>query len=235
VKEELQKIREILDFIEKGTEENQMSELFRETFDLFELPEIMKDIVDHLQPQLLPYEAAIYWNMFRHSILENGSEYVRTSVRGMTKNIITSSSGQSDGLSYSSVQTALAGLEKKGVIQKIGDTNREGTPYKVFLPEEIEICQKQMREKQISELPTVNVSKDLDYYNVQENRLKIFERDSYKCHYCGKQLTRFSGTLDHIQPVSQGGDNSYDNLITACLHCNSRRGAKPVMEIIIDK
>jgi 5-methylcytosine-specific restriction endonuclease McrA len=63
----------------------------------------------------------------------------------------------------------------------------------------------------------------------------VFERDEYKCRYCGKQLTRFTATLDHIQPVSKDGDNSYDNLVTACLHDNSQRGSRPVMEIIIEK
>ncbi|MDE2118063.1 MAG: HNH endonuclease, partial [Betaproteobacteria bacterium] len=68
--------------------------------------------------------------------------------------------------------------------------------------------------------------------NVSENRYKVFERDGYKCHYCGKQLTRFSATLDHIQPVSKGGDNSFENLVTACLHCNAERGNKPVMDFV---
>ncbi len=52
--------------------------------------------------------------------------------------------------------------------------------------------------------------KDLDYYNVRENRIKVFERDDYKCRYCGKQLTRFTATLDHAKPLSEGGDNSFD-------------------------
>jgi 5-methylcytosine-specific restriction endonuclease McrA len=84
-------------------------------------------------------------------------------------------------------------------------------------------------------LPEIDPAKELDFYNIKENRLKVFERDSYKCHYCGKQLTRFSATLDHIQPVREGGDNSYDNLITACLHCNSQRGSRAVMDVIIRK
>ena len=73
---------------------------------------------------------------------------------------------------------------------------------------------------------------EVDYYNIADNRLKIFERDEFKCKYCGKQLTRFSATLDHIQPISKGGTNSIDNLITACLQCNSSRGNRPVMEAL---
>ena len=88
-----------------------------------------------------------------------------------------------------------------------------------------------MKEIVIEELPQVDPKKEADYYNVKENRLKIFERDKYLCQI-QKQLTRFSATLNHIQPVSESGDNSYDNLVTACLHCNSKRGAKPISDTI---
>jgi hypothetical protein len=37
-------------------------------FSAMELPLIMQEIVDDLQPLLTPYEAAIYWYLFRHSI-----------------------------------------------------------------------------------------------------------------------------------------------------------------------
>lgn len=234
MKNEIEKIRELLTQIE-AQEEKEVERSFKQSFELFELPEIVASIIDYLQPLLYPYESAIYWYMFRHSILKNGDVYVRVSVRGLGKKVIKSSSGQSSSLSYKSVQEALTGLERRGVIAKAGDTNREGTLYRIHLPEEIKICQDKMSMLQKERLPQIDPKKELDFYNVKENRLKIFERDSYKCHYCGKQLTRFSATLDHIQPVSKGGDNSFDNLITACLRCNSERGSKPVMDAILKK
>lgn len=90
-----------------------------------------------------------------------------------------------------------------------------------------------MQEKAIVIPIEIDEKKEKDFYNVKENRYKIFERDGYKCHYCSKVLTKYSATLDHILPVSKGGDNAYDNLITACLHCNSQRTNKDVMEAII--
>ncbi|NQT96259.1 MAG: HNH endonuclease [Candidatus Marinimicrobia bacterium] len=235
MKEEINKIKELLDKIEKS-QDTEMEKSFKQSFELFELPEIVSSIIDYLQPLLLPYESAIYWYLFRHSIINNGDNHIRVSNRGLGKprTVLTSSSGQSEGLSYGAVQKALSGLEEKGAIRKVGDTNREGTLFQIFLPDEIEICQQRMKEIQVEELPKIDPKKEADYYNIKENRYKIFERDGYKCHYCDKQLTRFSATLDHIQPVSECGDNSFDNLVTSCLHCNSKRGAKPVMEAIID-
>jgi hypothetical protein len=52
----IRKIRDLLDELEAGSP--QQAESFRESFQLFELPELVRDIVDYLQPALLPYEAA---------------------------------------------------------------------------------------------------------------------------------------------------------------------------------
>jgi len=186
-----------------------------------ELPDIMRDIIDLLFPHITPYHAAIYMYLFRHSVLSDGTQLVRASTRGMQEGVVKSASGKSTGLSQQSVRESLLELEKIGAIQKQGEPNREGTPYRVFLPEEIEICQR-AREK-LREVPTPVPVKDqdIDYYNIRENRLKIYERDNYKCQHCGKQLTRFTSTLDHVTPISKGGDNSFDNLVTSCLDCNS--------------
>src|SRR6266436_147781 len=79
-----------------------------------------------------------------------------------------------------------------------------------------------------------NIEAEVDFYNVRENRIKIYERDNYVCQHCGKQLTRFSATLDHLQPVSEGGRNNYNNLVTACRECNSRKSAKTIGDFIAD-
>ena len=231
---QIEKIRALLDEIEteKGSFDDQA---FTENFNFLELPDLICSVVDFLQPSLYPYEAAVYWYLFRQSILASGTQYTRASVRGMMQGVITSSSGQSNGLSYGAVQKALQGLEDKKAISKAGETKREGTLYKIHLPEEIPSCQELMKQDHKLEHIQIDPKKELDFYNVRENRIKVFERDDYKCHYCKKQLTRFTATLDHVQPVSEGGDNSYDNLVTACLHCNSQRGSRPVMDIIAEK
>jgi hypothetical protein len=231
MKDKIDQIRNILDQLEKSSIDSD-DQTFMQNFDALEIPDIITTIVDYLQPDLSTYEAAIYWFLFRHSVLENGQQYLRASVRGLMKGVVTSSSGQSKDMSYAAVQKSLQALEEKGAILKAGDTNREGTLYKVLLPEEITLCQERMKNAKVGKIEPIDTKKELDYYNVRENRLKVFERDGYKCHYCEKQLTRFTATLDHIQPVSKGGDNSFENLVTSCLLCNSRRGNRPVMDII---
>ncbi len=236
MKDSINKIRELLDGLESKAPSIEPS--FKESFQLFELPEIVSSIVDYLQPILQPYEAPVYWHMFRHSIVETGDVFVRVSVRGLQNTVIKSfraRESESTALAYKTVQDALAGLCDKGAIAPAGDTNREGTPYRVYLPEEIALCREAMSKAQKEELPRIDPKRELDFYNIKENRLKVFERDKYLCHYCQKQLTRFSATLDHIQPVSKGGDNSFDNLVTACLFHNSQRSAQPIMDYLTRK
>lgn len=59
-------------------------------------------------------------------------------------------------------------------------------------------------------------------------RKDIFTRDNYTCYYCGVR----GGVLevDHIHPVSKGGNNDYGNLATACLKCNRSKRDKTVEE-----
>lgn len=52
-------------------------------------------------------------------------------------------------------------------------------------------------------------------------RFEIFKRDQFKCQYCGKAAPDVVLHLDHINPVSKGGDNDILNLITSCIDCNS--------------
>ena len=233
MKQQLDDIRKLLDQIE-ATSVSAMVDSFERNFDALELPDIIGQIVDFLQPNLLPIEAAIYWHLFRHCVVAHGSQHVRASVRGLGSGVVKSNRGQSEKLVYGTIQEALKGLEEKGAIRKAGDTTREGTLYFVSLPEEIPLCLEQMKSAALkgNAPSSVDEKRELDFYNVAENRLKIFERDNYRCYKCGKLLTRFSATLDHIQPVSKGGDHSYENLVTACLHDNSRRGDSPIMDAL---
>lgn len=52
-------------------------------------------------------------------------------------------------------------------------------------------------------------------------RFEVFKRDQFKCQYCGKASPDVILHVDHINPVSKGGDNDILNLITSCRDCNS--------------
>jgi hypothetical protein len=194
---------------------------------------IIQEIVDDLQPLLSPYAASFYWYAFRHSIARDGNPLLRLSTRRLQNGVVKSN--RSDTISLQQVRETLAALEGLGAIRKEGEPNRDGTPYRVLIPDEIEACQKLRAERKLTEPKPEITATDIDYYNVRENRTKVYERDGYQCRYCEKQLTRFTATLDHVKPVSEGGENGYENLVTACLDCNSRKHKRPVGDFLVGR
>lgn len=55
-------------------------------------------------------------------------------------------------------------------------------------------------------------------------RIQVLMRDKYQCRYCGSLKGPFH--VDHVQPWSKGGTDTDDNLVTACIRCNLRKGSK---------
>jgi len=56
-------------------------------------------------------------------------------------------------------------------------------------------------------------------------RFDVFKRDGFCCAYCGSKPPTVVLEVDHITPVSAGGSNCLDNLITSCFDCNRGKGA----------
>jgi hypothetical protein len=48
----------------------------------------------------------------------------------------------------------------------------------------------------------------------------LFERDKYMCAYCGHVYPKHKLTRDHVHPVSKGGPDIWENVVTACTTCN---------------
>lgn len=60
-----------------------------------------------------------------------------------------------------------------------------------------------------------------------KKRFDILERDNFTCQTCGaKQSDDVLLEVDHIKPVSKGGTNDLDNLVTLCYKCNRGKGAR---------
>jgi 5-methylcytosine-specific restriction endonuclease McrA len=61
---------------------------------------------------------------------------------------------------------------------------------------------------------------------VRFTRLHVFSRDDFTCQYCVKEFSYGELTLDHIVPLSRGGQTSWENVVSACKKCNGRKGNK---------
>ncbi|MDJ0910746.1 MAG: HNH endonuclease, partial [Woeseiaceae bacterium] len=52
---------------------------------------------------------------------------------------------------------------------------------------------------------------------------RLFRRDDHMCLYCGDYLYDSELTRDHVVPVSRGGADTWENVVTACRECNHRK------------
>ena len=59
------------------------------------------------------------------------------------------------------------------------------------------------------------------------SRRGVLRRDDHRCAYCG----RTANTIDHVQPRSRGGRDSWDNLVACCLRCNNIKSDRTPAEM----
>lgn len=62
-------------------------------------------------------------------------------------------------------------------------------------------------------------------------RFNVFKRDSFQCVYCGNRPPSVLLEVDHIIPVSKGGLNKIENLVTSCINCNRGKSNKELSEV----
>jgi 5-methylcytosine-specific restriction endonuclease McrA len=65
-------------------------------------------------------------------------------------------------------------------------------------------------------------------------RDRIFERDGYRCVYCGECFEASELSVDHVQPRMRGGDHSGGNLVTACTACNTKKGQRSLRDFLAE-
>lgn len=80
-------------------------------------------------------------------------------------------------------------------------------------------------------LPSIvrlNVFVRVPFKRIMLNRKNLLRRDAFRCQYCGRGDLPL--TVDHMLPRSRGGEDSWENLITACHRCNTKKGNRTPAE-----
>ena len=54
----------------------------------------------------------------------------------------------------------------------------------------------------------------------------LFQRDGHLCMYCGESFAHQHLSRDHVTPVSQRGRDSWNNVVTACVRCNTHKAGR---------
>jgi len=200
--------------------------------DLQKTLDAFRDVVDLLLPLLRPYEAAFYIHLFRHSWADTGQPLVRITYRTLRTEVVKTNWRRAEfkfSLSPNSVRVALGALATLGAVRREEIARPAGGLYRVFLPREIEACRRRLEDAKLAGAAAG------DFYNIRANRRKVYERDKYTCRYCGTAVTPYTATLDHLVSIAVGGTNGIDNLVTACLSCNTRKGKKNLGDFLAEQ
>lgn len=65
-----------------------------------------------------------------------------------------------------------------------------------------------------------------DSYAPPLNNRTLFQRDDHLCMYCGQGFSHGELSRDHVTPLSQGGQNLWTNVVTACVRCNNHKAGR---------
>jgi 5-methylcytosine-specific restriction endonuclease McrA len=121
---------------------------------------------------------------------------------------------------------------------RLVERSRTGHLVEVLLPEEIRACSPRrdarpgrtrsryyaylssgspVGRKQAS---TLNLE-GVDFLRTRALRQSIHTPERGRCFYCLRRLTQAEKCLDHVVPRARSGPNSYRNLVSSCVQCNS--------------
>ena len=64
----------------------------------------------------------------------------------------------------------------------------------------------------------------------KKQRFEVFKRDNFTCQYCGRMAPDVVLEINHINPISNNGNNDILNLITSCFDCNRGKGKRKLSE-----
>jgi hypothetical protein len=201
--------------------------------------EVWKQMEDSLVPRLRlsVLDRSVYSYLLRYTRLE-GKSRLHFSIQWLARGI---------GLSAGPAREALRRLLALGALRLV-QRNRNGHLVEVLLPAEIPARREppafpgrtRARYSVSTPLPSpIGRTRapaphldGIDFLQTRALRQSIHTRERGRCFYCLRRLTPAEKCLDHVLPRARFGRNSYRNLVSSCVQCNSQKGARPVGDLL---
>lgn len=83
----------------------------------------------------------------------------------------------------------------------------------------------------IPEIIILTIYNRLPKVDVKFTRSNIYKAYGYKCCYCGNKFDTKDMNLDHVIPKSKGGGTTWNNIVLACIECNTKKADKTPEEV----
>lgn len=154
-------------------------------------------------------------------VITNGTTYIKYSETGKTKKTTNINSAYK----FLSVAEAIKGMKKAEGKTKnyyVFDTLNQCILWKHMTPEEIEEARKQ--KQSLSMIRRDKNGKIVRKYYSEDTRKLIYLNADGRCELCGRKILLDDMTIDHIKPLSMGGEDDVENLASTCFPCNFFKG-----------
>ena len=208
--------------------------------------EVWKQMEDILVPQLRlsVLDRSVYSHLLRHSRLE-GKRRLRFSIQWLARAV---------RVSRGPAREAVRRLLTLGAFRLVERT-KAGHLVEVRLPDEIRACLPRQAAcldlsvpaksrpasgatvaHRTSRTPDTQARvlplEDSDFLQTRALRQSLHSRERGLCFYCLRRLTASRKCLDHVVPRVQFGRNSYRNLVSCCVECNSQKSERPARDFL---
>ena len=187
--------------------------------------QIWKQLEDDLVPRLRlsVIDKAVYTHLVRHTRLE-GKPRLRFSIAWLARGT---------RLSCSPTRQSLRRLLQHGALRLI-ERSKAGHVIEVRLPDQIPGLRPNQMQRIDAGRP-FSLPRDLEETDFLRNnalRQSIHSREHGRCFYCLRQTPSRVQCLDHVIPAAHLGLNSYRNLVSSCLECNSQKGERGAADFL---
>jgi hypothetical protein len=185
-------------------------------------------------------ERAVYSYLLRHSLVI-GKLRLQFAVMSLARIL---------GLSIGAARQAVRRLDELGALRVL-ERSKSGHLAEMRLPEKIRAIRPGKNGASIAmgvgamgvgavrvvttwaagETPAATLE-TRDFLKTWALRKSIHDRERGASFYCLRRTPANVHCLDHVVPRVRFGRNSYRNLVSCCLECNSRKGDRPASNLL---
>src|SRR6266568_5136066 len=175
-------------------------------------------------------ERAVYSYLLRHSLVV-GKLRLQFAVMSLARTL---------GLAIGAARQAVRRLDELGTLRVL-KRSKTGHLVEMRLPEKI----RALRPGKNGALMAVGVGatgaageppaltlETTDFLKTWALRKTIHDRERGACFYCLRRTPAHVQCLDHVVPRARFGRNSYRNLVSCCIECNTRKGDRPARDFL---
>jgi len=187
---------------------------------------------DVLVPRLglTVFDRAVYSYLLRHSLVV-GKLRLQFSVMSVAAKL---------GLSNGPVRQAVRRLDELGALRLL-ERSKIGHLVEMRRPENIRAigllkngAPMSVRVEAAGDTDDLSASalEATDFLKTWALRKAIHDRERDACFYCLRRAPANVRCIDHVVPRARFGRNSYRNLVSCCLECNSHKGDRPAADFL---